>query len=90
MPSSLSQRVQTDPLADLFAFDASPRAGAHVSVGNVTGDGLANLISGAGEGLGGSVRVYLESQYQSNPLNPPVKAELEPFGPSLFTGLLVG
>jgi hypothetical protein len=48
------------------------------------------LFSGAGAGQGGSVRVYLGSQLQSAPSNPPINADLEPFGPGLFAGLFVG
>jgi len=61
-----------------------------VAAADLDEDGLAELFSGAGVGQGGSVRVYLGSQLQSDPLNPPLHAGLEPFGPGLFAGLFVG
>ena len=53
-------------------------------------DGVPDLVVAAGEGESGSLRVYLGSQLQSDPLNPPLHAGLEPFGPGLFAGLFVG
>jgi hypothetical protein len=49
--------VPAAPLADFFAFDETLRTGAYVSVGDVTGDGLADLMIGAGPGGGPRVRL---------------------------------
>jgi autotransporter-associated beta strand protein len=49
--------VPAAPLADFFAFDETLRTGAYVSVGDVTGDGLADLLIGAGPGGGPRVRL---------------------------------
>jgi autotransporter-associated beta strand protein len=77
-------------LGSFFSGDASLRAGVPVAAADLDEDGLAELFSGAGAGQGGSVRVYLGSQLQSAPSNPPINTELEPFGPGLFSGLFVG
>jgi len=77
-------------LGSFFTADDSLRAGQPVAAADLDEDGLAELFAGAGVGQGGSVRVYLGSQLQSTPSNPPMGAELEPFGPGLFAGLFVG
>lgn len=43
---------------DFFAFDPSSRGGARVAVGDVDGDGKAELIVGSGPGLAPQVRVF--------------------------------
>jgi hypothetical protein len=45
-------------VGDFFAFDANSRAGAYVALGDVDGDGRADLIFGSGPGTAPEVRVY--------------------------------
>lgn len=47
----------TTPLANFFAFEDTLRNGAFVAIGDVTGDGRADLIFGGGPGGGPRVRV---------------------------------
>jgi surface-anchored protein len=47
----------TTPIANFFAFEDTLRNGAFVAVGDVTGDGRADLIFGGGPGGGPRVRV---------------------------------
>src|SRR5262249_57812342 len=42
---------------DYFAFDPSDRSGVHLAVGDVTGDGYADVVAGQGSG-GGGVKVF--------------------------------
>ncbi len=45
------------PLANAFVFEAQQRGGVWVTLGDVTGDGLADLIGGGGPGGGPRVRI---------------------------------
>jgi len=45
-------------VADFFAFEDTVRTGATVAVGDVDGDGVADLLFGAGPGGGPRVREY--------------------------------
>jgi hypothetical protein len=49
---------QITELAGFFAFDAAFRGGVSVAAGDLTGDGVAELITGAGPGGGPHVRVW--------------------------------
>jgi uncharacterized repeat protein (TIGR01451 family) len=45
-------------IASFFAYDLAFTGGVRVAVGDVTGDGVAELITGAGPGMGPLVRVF--------------------------------
>lgn len=60
----LSGKDGTD-LASFFAFDESFRGGVNVAVGDVTGDGTADVVTGAGPGGGPHVRVFDGRTFQS-------------------------
>ncbi|QDU19647.1 DUF4394 domain-containing protein [Urbifossiella limnaea] len=47
----------TTPLANLFVFESSQRGGAFIAAGDVSGDGVADVIAGGGPGGGPRVRV---------------------------------
>ncbi|HTK77163.1 MAG TPA: VCBS repeat-containing protein [Gemmataceae bacterium] len=46
------------PVGDFFAYDASFRGGVYVAVGDVNGDGVLDVITGAGTGGGPHVKVF--------------------------------
>ncbi len=45
-------------LLNTFAFDQTSRTGARIAVGDLDGDGIAEVLVGPGPGLGGVVRRY--------------------------------
>ena len=54
---TLSATNQTQ-LASFLAFDAGFRGGVNVGAGDVTGDGFADVVVGAGPGAGAHVKVF--------------------------------
>lgn len=46
------------PIGDFFAYDAAFRGGVYVAVGDVNGDGFADVITGAGASGGPHVKVF--------------------------------
>ncbi len=48
----------TEELYGLYAFDPASSNGVNVAAGDITGDGIADLITGAGPGGTTTVRVY--------------------------------
>jgi hypothetical protein len=87
---ALDTNLAAADIGSFFAGDDSLRSGVPVAAADLDGDNLAELFTGAGPGALSVVRVYLGSQLQSSPLNPPIHKVLEPFGPALFAGLFVG
>ena len=55
--AALAQGRQVNPVGDFFLFEPELRNGAYVAVGDVNGDGFADLIGGAGPGGGPRVLV---------------------------------
>jgi hypothetical protein len=45
-------------IADFYAFSMTSRVGSYIAIGDVTGDGRADLVAGAGEGLRPQVKVF--------------------------------
>src|SRR4029079_2567103 len=45
-------------LSSFFAYDPSFRGGVDVDVGDVTGDGVAEIVTGTGTGGGPNVRAF--------------------------------
>jgi hypothetical protein len=57
--AALAQGRREHPIGDFFLFESGLRNGAYLALGDVTGDGLADLVGGAGPG--GAARVLIVS-----------------------------
>jgi hypothetical protein len=66
------------------AFDASFKGGVRLAMGDVTGDGVAEVIAGPGSGHVGSVRVF---QQFGTELRELTAYRTRPFGPSYTGGI---
>jgi hypothetical protein len=74
--------IQGNLLHDFFAFDPSFQGGVTVAVGDVNGDGFADVITGAGPGGGPHVKAF--SGATGSPL-----AAFDAFAPSFQGGVFV-
>jgi hypothetical protein len=72
-------------LASFFAYDSSVRGGVNVAVGDVNGDGFADLIVGPGVGGGPHVKVFDGTRLGSGTL----LASFFAYNPSVRGGLSV-
>jgi RHS repeat-associated protein len=83
----LTGSVVPGPLGDFFAFDPAQRGGAYVGTtdlgGDVTGDGVPDLVVGTGPGTGSDVKVF-------DGTTGAAVREFSPFGPSMTAGVTVG
>jgi uncharacterized delta-60 repeat protein len=51
-------RPDGTPVLDFFAYDAKARGGVSVAAGDVTGDGVTDVVTGSGPGGGPHVKVF--------------------------------
>jgi protocatechuate 3,4-dioxygenase beta subunit len=68
-------------LRDFFAFDPAQRGGVRVAVGDVTGDGRADIVASTGTGQGVPTRVRTFDGVTGNQV-----AEFSPFGAGFLGG----
>lgn len=83
---ALSGRTIDGPLGSFFAFDPDFRGGVTVGTdslaGDVTGDGVPDVLAGAGPGMGSLVRVF-------DGRTGELAREFSPFGPGDVSGVRV-
>ncbi|MGL6095119.1 MAG: FG-GAP repeat domain-containing protein, partial [Fimbriiglobus sp.] len=82
-------------LNNFFAGDGNTRGGVRVTMRDVDGDNLADLVTGSGDGLPAQVRVYAGSALRAaagrDGIEPGrLQDPLDPFGASLVNGVFVG
>lgn len=84
--TDLLTNVQTRA-SDFFAGDVANRGGVRVTVKDLDGDGLADLVTGAGAGAGSRVTAYTGASLVHG--GPPEAFALDAF-PGLAAGVFVG
>ncbi len=87
---ALDGNLASAQLANFFSGDPASTGGVYVAAADLDEDGLAEVISGSGDGQRGVVRVYLGSQALSAPSNPTISDSLAPFDANLLFGVYVG
>ena len=75
------------PLVNYFAGDPNNRGGIRIASRLVTGDNLADIVTGDGDGAAGTVRLFAGSSLLGGSFEPTVT--LTPFGP-IPGGVFVG
>ena len=68
------------------AFDAPYHGGVRVAQGDVNGDGVPDIIAGAGTGGQGRVRIF---DGKAGDAGPTLLVDFRPFGPSFLGGVYV-
>ena len=84
----LDRVAATVQIANFFAGDPILRGGVRLAIGNVDGDGKAELITGSGDLDASRVRVYRASTLLAS--GPNLDQEIDPFGSILANGIFVG
>jgi hypothetical protein len=84
----LDRVAGTVQIANFFAGDPNLRGGVRLAIGNVDGDGKADLITGSGDSETSRLRVYRASTLLTSGPNP--DQEIDPFGTMLSNGVFVG
>jgi hypothetical protein len=74
-------------LTNFFSGDPNSRAGVRVAAADYDGDNLLELVTGAGQGDGSTVRVYRPAELRL--LTPPTLAAFDAF-PGFTGGVFVG
>ncbi len=83
----LDQRLDLQ-LGNFFAGDPNSRGGVRLGVADLDGDGVTDIVTGAGDGQAATVTVYNGSAITPNG-TPPELLDLTPF-PELSNGVFVG
>lgn len=69
-------------IASFFAYDPAFTGGVRVAMGDVSGDGLPDLVTGTGPGTAGHVKIF-------NGITGAESASFFPYGPSFTSGIFV-
>jgi hypothetical protein len=84
----LDQRLDLQ-LGNFFAGDPNSRGGVRLGVADLDGDGVTDILTGAGDGQAATVTVYAGSGLTPTGGTPPELLDLTPF-PELTNGVFVG
>ena len=87
---SLDAGLAGSQLANFFAGPSTTTGGVRVAGADLDEDGLAEVITGSGDGVSGVVRLYGGSKILSAPSDPPIATTLTPFDQGLLFGVFVG